>query len=120
MKEGPLGIAMISYYLPSGSKIGVDYRVHELANEYVRRGHTVDVFSESPPVQGALNGHRHIRPTSPMRTFRFATSLRTVDFSSYDVLHAHGDDYWLWRRRAPRHIRKLHGSCSEEAFTSQV
>ena len=41
---------MISYYLPSGSKIGVGYQVHELATELVRRGHSVDVFSECPPV----------------------------------------------------------------------
>ena len=111
-----LRIAMISYYLPSGSKIGVGYQVHELANELVRRGHTVDVFSECPPVEGALYGHRHIRLDGSLRTFRFAQKLRHVDFSSYDVLHAHGDDYWLWRRRVPRHVRTLHGSCFEEAL----
>ena len=106
---------MISYYLPSASKIGVGYQVHELANELVRRGHVVDVFSECPPVTGALYGHRHIQIRGPLRTFRFATRLRREDFSSYDVLHAHGDDYWLWRRRVPRHVRTLHGSCFEEA-----
>jgi glycosyltransferase involved in cell wall biosynthesis len=52
-----------------------------------------------------------------MRTFRFATRLRRVDYSGYDVLHAHGDDYWLWRRRVGRHVRTLHGSCFEEALT---
>ena len=40
-----------------------------------------------------------------------------MDFSGYDVLHAHGDDYWMWRRRVPRHVRTLHGSCFEEART---
>lgn len=114
--SNPLRIAMISYYLPSGSKIGVGYQVHELANEFARRGHHVDVFSECPPVEGALYGHRHLRLTGPLRTFRFATQLRRVDFSSYDVLHAHGDDYWLWRRRVPQHIRTMHGSCFEEAL----
>lgn len=112
----PLRIAMISYYLPSGSKIGVGYQVHELANEFVRRGHHVDVFSECPPVEGALYGLRRLELSGPFRTFRFATNLRQVDFTSYDVLHAHGDDYWLWRRRVPRHIRTLHGSCFEEAL----
>lgn len=114
--SSPLRIAMISYYLPSGSKIGVGYQVHELANEFVRRGHHVDVFSECPPVEGALYGHRRVQLSGPLRTFRFATSLQRVDFSSYDVLHAHGDDYWLWRRRVPRHVRTLHGSCFEEAL----
>jgi phosphatidylinositol alpha-mannosyltransferase len=112
----PLRIAMISYYLPSGSKIGVGYQVHELATELTRRGHHVDVFSECPPVMGATYGHRHIQLSGRMRTFRFALALRREDFSSYDVLHAHGDDYWLWRRRVPRHIRTIHGSCFEEAI----
>jgi glycosyltransferase involved in cell wall biosynthesis len=107
---------MISYYLPSASKIGVGYQVHELATELVRRGHHVDVFSECPPVEGAIYGHRRVRLTGPLRTFRFATTLRRTDFSSYDVLHAHGDDYWMWRRRVPLHVRTLHGSCFEEAL----
>lgn len=111
----PLRIAMLSYYLPSGSKIGVGFQVHELANELARRGHTVDVFSDCPPVPGALYGHRHVKMTGSLRTFRFATTLRREDFSSYDVLHAHGDDYWLWRRRTPAHVRTVHGSCFEEA-----
>jgi len=116
MTDKPLRIAMISYYLPSGSKIGVGYQVHELATALVRRGHSVDVFSECPPVDVAIYGHRHIELMGSLRTFRFATELRKVDFSGYDVLHAHGDDYWLWRRRVPRHVRTLHGSCFEEAL----
>jgi glycosyltransferase involved in cell wall biosynthesis len=108
---------MISYYLPSGSKIGVGYQVHELATELVRRGHVVDVFSECPPVSGAVYGHHRVLLTGPMRTFRFATHLRRLDFSGYDVLHAHGDDYWMWRRRVPVHVRTIHGSCFEEALT---
>ena len=34
----------------------------------------------------------------------------------FDVLHAHGDDYWLWRRRTPLHVRTMHGSCLAEAL----
>ena len=113
--ERPLRIAMISYYLPSSSKMGIGYQVHSLATELARRGHTVDVFSECPPVPGALYGHRHVQLKGAGRTFRFALALRKIDFSSYDVLHAHGDDYWLWRRRVGRHVRTLHGSCFEEA-----
>ncbi len=113
----PLRIAIVSYYLPSGSKIGVGYQVHELATELARRGHHVDVLSECPPVDGATYGHRHVRLTGSLRTFRFATRLCREDLSGYDVLHAHGDDYWLWRRRVPVHVRTLHGSCFEEALT---
>jgi phosphatidyl-myo-inositol alpha-mannosyltransferase len=116
MAERPLRIAMISYYLPSGSKIGVGYQAHELANELSRRGHAVDMFSSCPPVDGASYGHHRIVLLGAGRTFRFAFALRKIDFSGYDVLHAHGDDYWLWRRRVPAHIRTVHGSCFEEAL----
>jgi phosphatidylinositol alpha-mannosyltransferase len=116
MTDTRLRIAMISYYLPSGSKIGVGYQVHELATELARRGHQVDVFSDCPPVEGAIYGHVQVPASKRLKTFRFAISLSHVDFSSYDVLHAHGDDYWLWRRRVPRHIRTIHGSCFEEAL----
>jgi glycosyltransferase involved in cell wall biosynthesis len=107
---------MISYYLPSGSKIGVGYQVHALATELVRRGHDVTVLSACPPVEGAEYGHRLVAPRGRLRTFRFATQLRRLDLSSYDVLHAHGADYWMWGRRARAHVRTLHGSCFEEAL----
>ncbi len=54
--------------------------------------------------------------TGSLRTFRFAFAMRRRDLSSYDVLHAHGEDYWMWRRRVPMHVRTLHGSCFEEAL----
>ncbi|WP_066585015.1 glycosyltransferase family 4 protein [Cellulomonas timonensis] len=111
----PLRIAMVSYYLPSGSKIGVGYQAHQLACELSRRGHHVDMISECPPVDGAPYSHRRVRLRGPLRTFRFALAVRRLDLSSYDVLHAHGDDYWLWRRRTALHVRTVHGSCFEEA-----
>lgn len=113
---GPLRIAMISYYLPSESKIGVGYQVDALADELSRRGHHVDVFSPCPPVAGALYNHVHVPLSGSLRTFRFAFEMRRRDLSSYDVLHAHGEDYWMWRRRVPMHVRTLHGSCFEEAI----
>lgn len=112
----PLNIAMISYYLPSGSKIGVGYQVHALANELVSSGHSVTVFSACGPVEGALYTTRTVPLSGANRTFKFALRLRRVDWSPFDVLHAHGDDYWLWRRRVPAHVRTLHGSCFSEAL----
>lgn len=117
MEGPPLRIAMISYYLPSTSKMGIGYQVDYLATELARRGHHVDVFSPCPAVSGAIYGHREIALSGSLRTFRFATRLRRMDFSQYDVLHAHGDDYWMWRRRVPSHVRTLHGSCFDEART---
>ncbi|RMI06850.1 glycosyltransferase family 4 protein [Cellulomonas triticagri] len=113
--QEPLRIAMLSYYLPSGSKIGVGFQAHELATELASRGHQVDVFSDCPPVPGAAYGHRHVAMSGSLRTFRFASALRRQDYTGYDVVHAHGDDYWMWRRRAGLHVRTVHGSCFEEA-----
>jgi phosphatidyl-myo-inositol alpha-mannosyltransferase len=112
----PLRIAMISYYLPSGSKIGVGYQVHAFANALVDRGHHVIVFSSCGPSAGARYTTTTLALSGSNRTFKFALELRHVDWSGFDVLHAHGDDYWLWRRRVPAHVRTLHGSCLSEAL----
>ena len=107
---------MISYYLPSESKIGVGHQAHQLANALTDRGHEVTMHSACSPVPGARYRHVLVAPRGRLRTFRFATALRRLGFSEYDVLHAHGDDYWMWRRRARAHVRTLHGSCFDEAL----
>jgi phosphatidylinositol alpha-mannosyltransferase len=107
---------MISYYLPSGSKIGVGYQVHALANALTDRGHSVTVFSSCEASEGSHYRTEVVPLSGSNRTFKFALYLRKVDWSSYDVLHAHGDDYWLWRRRLGAHVRTLHGSCLREAL----
>ena len=111
----PLRIAMISYYLPSGSKIGVGYQAHALANELTARGHEVTVFSGCGSSDGARYTTRTIPLSGANRTFKFAWRLRAVDWSSFDILHAHGDDYWLVGRGIPPHVRTMHGSCLSEA-----
>jgi phosphatidylinositol alpha-mannosyltransferase len=111
----PLRIAMISYYMPSESKIGVGYQVHALANTFVDRGHDVTVFSACGESAGARYRSETVPVSGSNRTFKFALRLRHVDWTPFDVLHAAGDDYWLWRRRVPVHIRTLHGSCLSEA-----
>lgn len=112
----PLRIAMTSYYLPSGSKIGVGYQVDALANGLVDRGHDVTVYSDCAPVPGARYATVQLPAPRALRTFAFARSIRRLDLSGYDVLHAHGDDYWLWKRRVPAHVRTMHGSCFAEAL----
>ena len=113
---GPRRIAMISHYLPSDSKMGVGYWVHELASALTDRGHAVTVFSACPAVDGATYVTETVPLRGSLRTFQFALKMRKIDFSSFDVLHAHGDDYWLWRRRVGAHIRTMHGSCFSEAL----
>jgi glycosyltransferase involved in cell wall biosynthesis len=109
-------IAMTSLYLPGSSKIGVGHQVHRFANEMVRRGHDVTVFSPSRTGPGAEYALHAIDPGTSARTFRFAWRLRDVDFSSFDILHAHGDDTFLAGTRRPPHVRTVHGSCLCEAL----
>jgi glycosyltransferase involved in cell wall biosynthesis len=106
---------MVSYYMPSGSKIGVGYQVHALANALVDWGHEVTVFSACEESDGARYRSKVVPVSGSNRTFKFALRLRHVDWTPFDVLHAAGDDYWLWRRRVPAHVRTLHGSCLSEA-----
>jgi phosphatidylinositol alpha-mannosyltransferase len=111
-----MNIAMTSYYLPSTSKIGVGYQAHYMATAMTRRGHRVVIFSPSPAVDGAEYETRNVPVGNWLRTFRFAWNLRKMSFSDFDVIHAHGDDYWLWRRRAACHVKTMHGSCLTEAW----
>lgn len=107
-------IAITSLYLPSGSKIGVGYVVHTFANKMIQRGHEVTVFSQSGASPDSLYKVVVVPTGTKLRTFRFAWALRSYDFSKFDILHAHGDDWYLWGVKRPRHIHTLHGSCLAE------
>ena len=109
-------IAMTSLYLPGGSKIGVGYQVHHMANQMVQRGHSVSVFSQCQPGEGPLYDFRLIKPGKRYRSFGFGWDLRMIDFLEFDVLHAHGDDWFLWGKKRPRHIHTYHGSCLAESW----
>jgi glycosyltransferase involved in cell wall biosynthesis len=107
-------IAVVSLYLPGGSKIGVGYQVHAFANQMVMRGHEVTVISSCSPGEDPAYAHRLLRRCGRGRTFRFAWDLRGVDLSEFEVLHAHGDDWFLWGKRRPFHVHTYHGSCLAE------
>jgi phosphatidylinositol alpha-mannosyltransferase len=110
-----LRIAVTSLYLPGSSKIGVGHQVHAFANRLVDRGHSVTVFSSGRPGSDARYEYEHVDPGGSPRSFRFAWRLRSVDFSRFDVLHAHGDDCFLAGIPRPYHVRTVHGSCFSEA-----
>ncbi|HZK80359.1 MAG TPA: glycosyltransferase family 4 protein, partial [Humisphaera sp.] len=80
-----------------------------------RRGHRVTMFSPCPRPADALYDHTSVPVGNSMRTFRFAWNLRRVGLEQYDIIHAHGDDYWLWDKDLPPHVRTMHGSCFAEA-----
>ncbi len=109
-----MNIAITSLYLPSGSKIGVGYVVHAFANELVSRGHQVTVFSQSGPSPDSLYDVEVVPSGKRFRTFGFAWNLRRCDFTKFDVLNAHGDDWFLLGCKRPRHIHTFHGSCLAE------
>ncbi len=112
-----MNIAMITLYLPSETKMGVGYQAHALANALIVRGHSVTMFSPCAKPDGALYDLRHVDVGTSLRTFRFAWNLRKVDFTGFDIIHAHGDNYWLWsRRQRPPVVRTMHGSCLAEAI----
>jgi phosphatidyl-myo-inositol alpha-mannosyltransferase len=111
-----MNIALTSLYLPSGSKIGVGYQVHHLANAFIRRGHDVTVFSQTGASADSLYRVEVVPPRRHIRTFFFAWDLRKIDFSRFDVLNAHGDDWFLWGTRRPRHVHTFHGSCLAETL----
>jgi len=109
-------IAIISRYLPSTSKMGTGYQAHYLANGLVGLGHSVTVFSTCPQPEDALYDFCAVAENPPFRSLRLSWSLRHVDWAHFDVLHAHGDDWFLWGRKFPPHVRTMHGSCFAEAF----
>jgi len=111
-----MNIAMISLYLPSGSKIGSGYQAHYMANALVRRGHDVTMYSPCAHTPGALYRTITLDVGQSLRTFRFAWVLSKIDFSNYNVIHAHGDDYLLFNTGNAIHIRTMHGSCLAEAL----
>lgn len=115
-----MNIAITSLYLPSGSKIGVGYQVHYLANEMIKRGHQVTVFSQTGTSEDSLYNVQVIPSGRHLRTFGFAWNLRHVDFSGFDVLNAHGDDWFLWGRKRPRHIHTFMGSCKAEMLHART
>jgi phosphatidylinositol alpha-mannosyltransferase len=106
---------MISLYLPSESKMGAGYQAHAMANAFVERGWKVTMHSPCAQPEDALYEHVLVPVGTRGRTFRFAWELRRYDWSRFDVVHAHGDDYFLWLKR-PVHVRTMHGSCLAEAL----
>ncbi len=113
-KNPILNIAITSLYLPTGSKIGVGYVVDAFANKLVARGHRVTVFSQTAAPADAQYEVVVVPSGRRLRTFGFAWALRRYDFSKFDLLHAHGDDWFLWGCKLPRHVHTLHGSCLAE------
>jgi phosphatidylinositol alpha-mannosyltransferase len=116
-----LRIAVIQRFLPSRSRGGVGYFTHGLCNTLARRGHAVTVFSQDPAPEDALYKVRVLPRTRsvagyPSAPLTFPFQVARQDFSSFDVLHAQGDDHWIRRSTRPPLVRTMHGSALAEAL----
>ena len=109
-------IAFFSKHLPSDEPNGVSVQVHRLAEGLAGKGHSVTVFTFSPPVEGAvyrcvtLPQHRRSRSVGK---FIPAFVFRKTDTAGFDIVHYHGDDYFC--RGSKRRIRTFYGSALMEA-----
>ena len=118
-------IAMLHKTLPGASGGGVIWQVHGLANELVKRGHRVTVFSFCDKPADARYEVELIGPSSVLnsrgrRYYAPAFYYARRSFAMFDVVHAHGDDH-LMLRRSCAHVRTFYGSALGEAVhaTSQ-
>ncbi len=107
-------IALTHADLPNESKGGVAHVAHDLANALVKRGHDVTMFTYSPAPEDGIYGVRQLnrgRRSRKWQSFSFAFELSKVDFSGFEVVHTHGDNYLL--RGVPQ-IRTFHGAARDE------
>jgi phosphatidylinositol alpha-mannosyltransferase len=112
-------IAMTHVDLPNEAKGGVAFQVHYLANALVERGHDVTMFTFSPSfAECRYQVHQYpIRPTSRRyKAFLLALYSARTDFTGFDILHTHGDNYLL--RGSHPQIRTFYGSAKDEAQTA--
>lgn len=104
---------------------GVEMAVSRLADELARNeADEVTVFSLSPRPEGVR--YRHVRLFERLPIFRDNVLLRLfglpvllngAGMRGFDVLHLHGDDWFLFARGGPS-VRTLHGSALFEARTA--
>jgi phosphatidylinositol alpha-mannosyltransferase len=121
MYGGALNIAMTSYSLPPFDSIGAGVQNHYLANEYVKHGHDVTMFSpHSSPPADALYKHIGISLTGNLRTVKWALALSKVDFSSFNYLHCTGDDHYVKTLSKTCHLRQYHGNSLSELRHSRT
>jgi glycosyltransferase involved in cell wall biosynthesis len=112
-------IAMTHVDLPNESRGGVAFQAHYLANALAERGHAVTLFTFSPVYADCrYQVHQYSLPSSlrRLKSFVFAAHLAGTDFSAFDVIHTHGDNYLLWNRHPQ--LRTFHGSAKDEAASA--
>lgn len=114
-------IAMAHVDLPNETKGGVAAQAHHLANTLVDRGHDVTMFTFSPAYDECRYSVRQLRSAARLkrlRSFLLAGTMACIDFSPFDIVHTHGDNYLLWGVHPQ--VRTFHGSARDEAATART
>lgn len=117
-------IALFHTTLPErGRKLGgVEIAVHRLANQLaLDERDEVTVLSLTSCPENAKYIHKQLfagrpilRNSQLIRLFGLPFLMNFIDWDSYDVVHFHGDDWFLIRRPFAS-VRTLHGSALFEA-----
>ena len=120
-------IALFHTTLPEeGRKLGgVEIAVHRLANQLaLDTRDQVTVLSLTPCPTDAKYAHKQLFRNTPMlkdnlllRLFGLPFLMNFVDWDAFDVVHFHGDDWFVFRRPFSS-VRTLHGSALFEAKTA--
>lgn len=120
-----LRIAMVTSELPPESKSGVGRQVARLAERLAHRGHRVQVKSFDPGEPECSFAVEQLwKPArqSADKAWRLMVAPFAFAVGTYrdsDVIHAHGDNPLLYRRKIPV-IRTFYGSAREEARTAET
>ena len=112
-------IAMTHVDLPNEAKGGVAFQAHYLANVLVDRGHDVTMFTFSPWFDECrYQVHQYsINPKlKKFHAFLLAVNLAKTDFSGFDIIHSHGDNFLLFGQHPQ--VRTFHGSAIDEALAA--
>jgi glycosyltransferase involved in cell wall biosynthesis len=119
-----LKIALFHTTLPEPGRKpgGVEIAVHRLANELARcKEDEVTVLSLTGRPPDARYAHRQLfadrpalRTNQALRLIGLPVLLNFAPLDGYDVVHLHGDDWFLLNRKGPT-VRTLHGSALYEA-----
>ncbi len=113
-------IAVIQRFLPSRSRGGAGYFADGLCRALAKRGHQVTAFSHDPAPQGAPYEAVVLPVAEGVKKFKlqplvFPFQLARQDFSSFDIIHAQGDDQFIPRRHRPPVVRTIHASSLSDA-----
>jgi phosphatidylinositol alpha-mannosyltransferase len=116
-----MNIAFFSKELPSDRPNGVSVQVHRLASALTDLGHQVTCFSFSPAPENAnyqVTCFPRVGSTKILRKFAPALTFRSIDKSSFDILHFHGDDFLC--PGSPKRVRTFYGSARDEALHAKT